>query len=61
LVETSHHGARVAVAMEAEKFRLARARALSRVGVDHVALRTNLPYAETLHRTFAERARRLRR
>ncbi len=39
----------------------ARARSLKFAGVDHVELRTDQPYAEALHRAFAERARRLRR
>jgi len=61
LVDTSHHGTRLELAMAAEKGRLARARALKQAQVDHIALRTDRPYAEALHRAFAERARRLRR
>lgn len=61
LVDTSREATRVAVMMAAEQRRLARARALTSAQVDHVALRTDRPYAEILHRTFAARARRLRR
>jgi uncharacterized protein (DUF58 family) len=61
LVDTSHQKARLRVAMGAEAFRLARARTLLQAQVDHIALRTDRPYAEALHRAFAERARRLRR
>ncbi len=61
LVDTSHDGTRLAVAMVAEQRRLERARAFKQARVDHVALRTDRPYAETLHQAFAERARRLRR
>jgi uncharacterized protein (DUF58 family) len=61
LVDTSHEATRVAVMMAAEERRLARARTLTNAHVDHVALRTDRPYAEVLHRAFAARARRLRR
>jgi uncharacterized protein (DUF58 family) len=61
LVDTSHGPTRLALAMAAEKVRLNRARALKQAQVDHIALRTDRPYAEALHRAFAERARRLRR
>ncbi len=61
LVDTSHGPTRLALAMAAEKARLDRARALKQVQVDHIALLTDQPYAEALHRAFAERARRLRR
>ena len=61
LADTSHERTRLALTMAAEGARLARARALKQVQVDHVALRTDRPYAEPLHRSFAERARRLRR
>lgn len=61
LVDTSHEKSRVSVAMAAEQLRLTRARTLTQAQVDHIALRTDRPYAETLHRAFAERARRLRR
>lgn len=61
LVDTSHGPTRLALAMAAEEARLARTRALKQAQVDHIALRTDRPYAETLHRAFAERARRLRR
>ena len=61
LVDTSHGPTRLALAMAAEKVRLSRGRALKQAQVDHIALRTDRPYAEILHRAFAERARRLRR
>lgn len=61
LIDTSREESRVAATMAAEEVRLKRARALARAQVDHVALRTDRPYAEALHRVFAERARRLRR
>lgn len=61
LVDTSDGRVRLRVAMAAEAFHLARARALRQAGVDHIALRTDRPYAEIVHRAFAERARRLRR
>jgi uncharacterized protein (DUF58 family) len=61
LVDSDRADVRLAVAMAAEAARLARDRAFRRTRVDHVGLRTDEPYAETLHRAFAERARRLRR
>ena len=61
LVDSDRAEARLTVAMAAEEARLARARSIKRAQVDHVALRTDQPYAEPLHRAFAERARRLRR
>lgn len=61
LVETSHEPTRLALAMMAAKVRLSRARALKQAQVDHIELRTDRPYAEALHRAFAERARRLNR
>jgi uncharacterized protein (DUF58 family) len=61
LVNSDRADVRLAVAMAAEADRLARARAFTRARVDHVGLRTDQPYAEVLHRAFAERARRLRR
>jgi uncharacterized protein (DUF58 family) len=61
LVDTSSRRTRTKQQIAAEAVRLARARALKHAGVDHVELRTDRPYAETLHRAFAERARRLRR
>jgi uncharacterized protein (DUF58 family) len=61
LVDSSHGPTRLALAMAAEKVRLNRARALKQARVDHIALRTDRPYAEALHRAFAERARRLKR
>ena len=61
LINTTHGGTRLALTMAAEDVRLRRARALKQAHVDHVALRTDRPYAEALHRAFAERARRLRR
>lgn len=61
LVDTSHAPTRVKLRIAAEQARLQRARVFSQVQVDHVALRTDRPYAQALHRTFALRARRLRR
>ena len=61
LVNTTHGATRLSLTMAAEDVRLRRARALKHAQVDHVALRTDRPYAEALHRAFAERARRLRR
>ena len=61
LLDTASEGARLKLQIAAEGVRLARARALKQAGVDHVALSTDRPYAEVLHRVFAERARRLRR
>ncbi len=56
LVDTSSEGTRTKLQIAS-----ARARSLKFAGVDHVELRTDQPYAEALHRAFAERARRLRR
>ena len=61
LVDTSDVTVRVQVSMAAEEQRQRRARALQQAQVDHISLRTDQPYAEELHRAFAERARRLRR
>jgi hypothetical protein len=61
MVDTSSKDTRLGLQMASEEVRLARTRALKQAGVDHVALRTDRPYAEPLHRAFAERARRLRR
>ncbi|MBI2535844.1 MAG: DUF58 domain-containing protein [Gemmatimonadetes bacterium] len=61
LVDTSHGATRVKLRIAAEQARLQRARIFTQVQVDHVALRTDRPYAQALHRTFALRARRLRR
>lgn len=61
LVDTSNEETRTNLQISAESVRLSRARALKQAGVDHVALRTDQPYTEALHRAFAERARRLRR
>ena len=61
LVDTSHARTRVKLQIAAEQTRLQRARVFAQVQVDHVALRTDRPYTQALHRTFALRARRLRR
>jgi uncharacterized protein (DUF58 family) len=61
LVDTSHGPTRVKLRIAAEQARLQRARIFTQVQVDHLALRTDRPYAQALHRTFALRARRLRR
>jgi uncharacterized protein (DUF58 family) len=61
LVNTSDHETRDRLRVAAEAARTARARALEQTGVDHVALRTDEPYAQALHQAFARRARRMRR
>ncbi len=61
LVDTTDRGARLKLRMAAEHALNARARALKQIGVDHVALRTDQPYAQALHRAFALRARRMSR
>jgi uncharacterized protein (DUF58 family) len=61
LVDTSDRQTRVKLRIAAEQMRAARARTLKQMGVDHVALRTDQPYAQVLHRAFALRARRLSR
>jgi uncharacterized protein (DUF58 family) len=61
LVDTTDRDARLKLRMAAEQARNARARMLKQVGVDHVALRTDQPYAQALHRAFALRARRMSR
>ena len=61
LVDTSHGPTRTQIQIVAEQARLRRARALAQAQVDHVALRTDQPYAQELHRAFARRARRMRR
>jgi uncharacterized protein (DUF58 family) len=61
VVDTSSGRARLSLAMAAERSRLLRSRAFKQAQVDHVALRTDRPYAEPLRRAFAARARRLRR
>jgi uncharacterized protein (DUF58 family) len=61
LVDTSDPGARLQLRIAADEQRLARARALKRAAVDHVALATDRPYAQALHAAFARRARRMQR
>ena len=61
LVDTSSDDTRLRLQIAAEEARLTRARSLKQAGVDHIALQTDRPYAEALHKAFAERARRLRR
>jgi len=61
LVDTSDAGGRMRLRIAAEEGRMARARALQRVGVDHIPLVTHQPYAQALHAAFARRARRLQR
>jgi uncharacterized protein (DUF58 family) len=61
LVDTSDAAGRMRLRIAAEERRLARARALQRVGVDHIPLVTDRPYAQALHAAFARRARRLQR
>jgi uncharacterized protein (DUF58 family) len=60
-VDTSSQSTRLKLQMAAEEARLVRARTLKRADIDHIALWTDRPYAEPLHKAFAERARRLRR
>jgi len=61
LVNTSDPATRLELRMAAERARAERSRLLASAAVDHVALRTDRPYAQALHRAFAFRARRLRR
>ncbi|MSR07300.1 MAG: DUF58 domain-containing protein [Gemmatimonadetes bacterium] len=61
LVNTTKREMRVRLRIAADAMRTARARTLEQIGVDHVALRTDEPYAQALHRAFARRARRMRR
>jgi uncharacterized protein (DUF58 family) len=61
LVDTSHAPTRTKLRIAAEQARLQRARIFTQAQVDHLALRTDRPYAQALHRAFALRARRLRR
>jgi uncharacterized protein (DUF58 family) len=61
LVDTANRETRIKLRTAAEQVRAARARALKQIGVDHVALRTDQPYAQALRRAFALRARRMRR
>lgn len=61
VVDTSSRAARLKLRMSAEEARLARAKTLKRTEVDHIPLWTDQPYAEPLHKAFAERARRLKR
>ncbi|MGD8727450.1 MAG: DUF58 domain-containing protein [Gemmatimonadales bacterium] len=61
LVDSAHEGTRLALTLAAEQVRLQRSRTLKQAQVDHIALQTDRPYAETLHKAFADRARRLRR
>jgi uncharacterized protein (DUF58 family) len=61
LVDTSHRATRLELQIAVEQLLVARRRALKNAQVDHIYLRTDLPYAEPLHQAFSERARRLRR
>ena len=61
LVDTTDRDARIKLRTAAEQIRSARAKALKQIGIDHVALRTDQPYAQSLHRAFALRARRMSR
>lgn len=61
LIDTSDSEARMRLRIAAEEMRLSRAKALDYAGADHVALRTDRPYARALHNAFAKRARRPRR
>jgi uncharacterized protein (DUF58 family) len=61
LVDTSHPGTRARLQVAAERLAQERGRRLAQVGVDRVALRTDVPYGVPLRRAFAARARRLKR
>lgn len=61
LVDTGSARVRQDAARRAERRRTERARILASAGADHMALVTGQDYAPVLHRTFAARARRLRR
>jgi uncharacterized protein (DUF58 family) len=61
LLGTSHRATRDRIRMAAERLLQERTRKLVQAGVDRVALRTDVPYAVTLRRAFAERAKRLHR
>ena len=61
LVDTSSTDTRISLQVAAEEARLARERALERSQVDHIVLHTHVPYAQTLLKAFAMRARRFRR
>ncbi|MFQ5550677.1 MAG: DUF58 domain-containing protein, partial [Gemmatimonadales bacterium] len=61
LVDTSDGESRLRMRIAAEEARLNRARALEQSGADHLALRTDRPYAGPMHEKFAQRARRYRR
>jgi len=61
LVDTTDAGSRLRLRIAAEERQLERARALQRIGVDHIPLVTDRPYTQPLHAAFARRARRLQR
>ena len=61
VVDTSSQATCLKLQMAAEEARLVRAKTLKRAEVDHISLWTDRPYAEPLHKAFADRARRLRR
>ncbi len=61
VVDTSDAEARLRVRIAAEETRLRRAKALENARVDHLPLRTDRPYEQVMHETFARRARRFRR
>jgi uncharacterized protein (DUF58 family) len=61
LVDTTDPRTRLKLRIAAEATRTARARTLAQIGVDHVALRTDEPYAHALRLAFARRARRMAR
>jgi len=61
LVDTSDGHGRLRLRIAGEERQLDRARTLQRIGVDHIPLVTDEPYAQALHAAFARRARRLLR
>lgn len=61
LLDSSHGPTRTRIRIAAEAHMQERTRKLVQAGVDRVPLQTSVPYAVTLRRAFAERARRLKR
>jgi hypothetical protein len=61
LLDSSHGPSRTRFRVAAERQLQERARKLVQAGVDRVALQTHVPYALSLRRAFAERARRINR
>jgi uncharacterized protein (DUF58 family) len=61
LLDSGHDATRDRVRIASERQLQERNRRLLHAGVDRVALQTHVPYAVTLRRAFAARARRLKR